>query len=103
MADVGVVLQRFLEPRWDTAVGTLREWADLGYFGARGSEVPSGPMGPSGPQRGVSFSVVVSASGPGLVDGASGPPTEHESWKRLWVRRDGRSRVEHRTPGVEAP
>jgi hypothetical protein len=37
------------------------------------------------------------------VDSGSARPSGHESWKRLWVRRDGRSRVEHRTPGVEAP
>jgi hypothetical protein len=101
MADVGVVLQRMLDPRWETVVGTLREWTDLEYL--RGP-MPMGPPGrsPGAGGMGVSFSIIAVGPAGGGADPAH-PPTESEGWKRMWLRRDGRYRVEHRTPGIAEP
>ncbi len=99
MADLGDVALRLLDPRWSTVVGTVREWTSTEHWGSHTvlhdrSRPGFGP-GPWAMGRGASgLSVSLVAS--------SGPPDpqrpgESEVWRRLWVRRDGRSRIEHRS------
>ena len=90
---------RLLDPRWSTVVGTVREWSSTEYWGGPPGSFPPHAGSPwSGGVRG--YTVAVAAPGP---DGQQGRPGESEVWRRMWVRRDGRSRVERRASAGGEP
>jgi hypothetical protein len=80
MADQNQLALRLLEPRWTTIVGTVHQFQDM----ALERRLRGGQMWI------------------GTTPGAEPVGADYDGWRRLWLHRDGRSRVEHFAPG-QAP
>src|SRR5690349_13822757 len=104
MAEMGDAAERFLDPRWSTVRGTIREWSPDGGGAAFAAGPPWGPRFPPGAGFGrmeVSVATVM-AVGPGPTPPR--PGEGHELWRRVALRRtDGAYRLEQVRPGAPEP